>query len=144
CEPKMDDNKVIKLYVNIKEGCSIKVKGAKIHLPEVQTTQLPLIGPPTQSPSNDSTKASSFPDWGYIIIGIVVLIAIAAIIGCTAYYLCKKRQTSKRVLPNVAETKPKSTVSKADVAADIEAPTKETKPNPTPSKAKEVMVETPT
>uniref|UniRef100_A0A914PJQ0 Uncharacterized protein n=1 Tax=Panagrolaimus davidi TaxID=227884 RepID=A0A914PJQ0_9BILA len=79
CEPKMDDNKMIKLYVDIKEGCSIKVKGAKILVPP---TPLPLtVPPPTLSPSKDSAEASSFPDWGYIIIGIVILIAIAAIIG---------------------------------------------------------------
>uniref|UniRef100_A0AC35FDS0 Uncharacterized protein n=1 Tax=Panagrolaimus sp. PS1159 TaxID=55785 RepID=A0AC35FDS0_9BILA len=114
CKPKMDNNKMIKLYVNIKERCSIKVKGAKIHLPASQTTKYPLSEPPPPNSSQeDSAEASSFPDWGYIIIGILVLIAIAAIIGVIVYYLYKKRQTSKRVLPNVAETKPNPTISKA-------------------------------
>uniref|UniRef100_A0A914NZ07 Uncharacterized protein n=1 Tax=Panagrolaimus davidi TaxID=227884 RepID=A0A914NZ07_9BILA len=123
CEPKMDDNKMIKLYVNITKGCSIKVKGAKIHVPEISTTPIPLPQRPGKS-QKDTSEASSFPDWGYIIIEIVILIAIAAIIGFIVYYLYKKHQTSKRVSPNVAETKPKATVSEADIAADVKTPTK--------------------
>uniref|UniRef100_A0A914PPZ5 Uncharacterized protein n=1 Tax=Panagrolaimus davidi TaxID=227884 RepID=A0A914PPZ5_9BILA len=123
CEPKMDDNKMIKLNVDIKEGCSIKVKGAKIHVPKISTTPLPERPSPGTS-QKDTSEASSFPDWGYIIIGIVILIAIAAIIGFIVYYLYKKRRTSKRVTPNVAVTKPNPTVSKADIAADVKTPTK--------------------
>uniref|UniRef100_A0AC35G9H7 Uncharacterized protein n=1 Tax=Panagrolaimus sp. PS1159 TaxID=55785 RepID=A0AC35G9H7_9BILA len=70
---------------------------------------------PTQSPPNDnSAEASSFPDWCYIIIGI------AAIIGCNAFY----KKSSKRASQKPDETKPNPTVSKSDIAADIETPTK--------------------
>uniref|UniRef100_A0A914R9Y7 Uncharacterized protein n=1 Tax=Panagrolaimus davidi TaxID=227884 RepID=A0A914R9Y7_9BILA len=129
CNPKKDEKNMVKLRLSVNEKCPIRVKNAKIYAPEIQpTTPLPLTEPIKNKPANsqkDSLEASSFPIWGYIIIivGIVVLIVIL-IIGFIIFYLYRKRQTSKRFAPNVDETKPKSTVSKAK-DAKIETPSKQ-------------------
>uniref|UniRef100_A0A914PF73 Uncharacterized protein n=1 Tax=Panagrolaimus davidi TaxID=227884 RepID=A0A914PF73_9BILA len=74
---------------------------------------------PTQSPSNDSAEASSFPDWVYAIIFCAIVI-----MGFIVVYFYKKRQSSKRASQKSDEKKPKATVPKSDIAADIETPTK--------------------
>uniref|UniRef100_A0AC35EYI6 Uncharacterized protein n=1 Tax=Panagrolaimus sp. PS1159 TaxID=55785 RepID=A0AC35EYI6_9BILA len=81
CKPKIvGADKMVKLFVNIEDGCSVIVVNAKIHVPSTPTP-LPLTVPaPTQS-SQKGSEASSFPDWGYAIIGIVILIVIL-FIGC--------------------------------------------------------------
>uniref|UniRef100_A0AC35GCF4 Uncharacterized protein n=1 Tax=Panagrolaimus sp. PS1159 TaxID=55785 RepID=A0AC35GCF4_9BILA len=73
CDPKMDDVKMIKLFVDMDPECTIKVKNARIYLPEVTSGESKVS--PTKSLSKDSSEASLFPIWGYIIIivGIVVL-----------------------------------------------------------------------
>uniref|UniRef100_A0A914QLY2 Uncharacterized protein n=1 Tax=Panagrolaimus davidi TaxID=227884 RepID=A0A914QLY2_9BILA len=76
CEPKIVD-KMIKLYVSIDPLCPITVINAKIHAPPTTTTSPTKVPQPAQSPSKDnSAEASSFPDWGYAIIGIALLIVI--------------------------------------------------------------------
>uniref|UniRef100_A0AC35FPC9 Uncharacterized protein n=1 Tax=Panagrolaimus sp. PS1159 TaxID=55785 RepID=A0AC35FPC9_9BILA len=119
CEPKIVD-KMIKLYVSIDSSCPTTVINAKIHAPPTTTTSPTKVPSPTQSP--DSAETSSFPDWGYIILAIAALIVTGAIIGCIAFYVYKKRQSSKRASQKPDETIPKATISKADVAA--ETPTK--------------------
>uniref|UniRef100_A0A914QPK2 Transmembrane protein n=1 Tax=Panagrolaimus davidi TaxID=227884 RepID=A0A914QPK2_9BILA len=113
CEPKIDDDKMIKLFVNINPECTIKVKNARIYVPKVTESK---VLPPPKSPSKDSSEAS-FPIWGYIIIivGIIVLIVIL-IIGFIAYHLYKTHKPSKYIPPNVDEIKSKPTVSNANVA----------------------------
>uniref|UniRef100_A0AC35F2S9 Uncharacterized protein n=1 Tax=Panagrolaimus sp. PS1159 TaxID=55785 RepID=A0AC35F2S9_9BILA len=123
-------------------------KNAKVHVPKTpQSTNLTTNVPPKHSPE-DSTEAS-FPWWGFLIIGIVLLIVVG-VICFIIYRLYKKHQTSKRVsqkadetkplkrvsqkadetkplkrVPQKAdETKPSATVSKADIAADVKTPTK--------------------
>uniref|UniRef100_A0AC35GNU9 Uncharacterized protein n=1 Tax=Panagrolaimus sp. PS1159 TaxID=55785 RepID=A0AC35GNU9_9BILA len=76
--------------------------------------------PPTLSSQKGSAEASSFPDWGYAVIGIVILIVIL-FIGCVVYYLYRKGRTSKRIPPNVDRKQPKSTKAKD---ATVETPTK--------------------
>uniref|UniRef100_A0AC35G9X1 Glycoprotein n=1 Tax=Panagrolaimus sp. PS1159 TaxID=55785 RepID=A0AC35G9X1_9BILA len=80
CNPKVDDNKMIKLHASINPRCYIRVKNAKLHVPIIQTNSTTKGPPPTKLSQEDISEASSFPDWGYIIIGIV-LIVIALIIG---------------------------------------------------------------
>uniref|UniRef100_A0A914PW23 Uncharacterized protein n=1 Tax=Panagrolaimus davidi TaxID=227884 RepID=A0A914PW23_9BILA len=123
CNPKMDDNKMIKLHASINPRCYIKVKNAKLYVPIIPTTSTTKVPSPAKSPQKDTSEAS-FPDWGYIIIGIVILIAIAAIIGFVVFYLYKKRRTSKRASQKPDGTKPKPTVFKADITADVKTPTK--------------------
>uniref|UniRef100_A0A914QRK5 Uncharacterized protein n=1 Tax=Panagrolaimus davidi TaxID=227884 RepID=A0A914QRK5_9BILA len=77
CMPKIAEaDKMVKLFVNIEDGCSVTVTNAKIHAPPATTTSPTKVPSPTQSPPNDSAEASSFPDWGYAIIGIAILIVI--------------------------------------------------------------------
>jgi hypothetical protein len=135
CTPKILDDKIVELYVSIDPSCSIIVKNAKVHIPITPpSTNLTTKVPPKHSPEHP--YEASFPWWGFLIIGIVLLIVVA-VIGFIIYRLYKKRQTSKRILqkadqtkpskcvPQKAdETKPKATVSKADIAADVETPTK--------------------
>uniref|UniRef100_A0A914NZ72 Uncharacterized protein n=1 Tax=Panagrolaimus davidi TaxID=227884 RepID=A0A914NZ72_9BILA len=124
CNPKKDEKNMVKLRLSVNEKCPIRVKNAKIYAPEIlPTTPLPLNEPPPiQSSQKGLAEASSFPHWGYIIIGIAVLIVIL-FIGFIIFYLYRKRQTSKRFSPHVDGTKPKSTVSKAK-DAKIETPLK--------------------
>uniref|UniRef100_A0AC35FEI9 Uncharacterized protein n=1 Tax=Panagrolaimus sp. PS1159 TaxID=55785 RepID=A0AC35FEI9_9BILA len=121
CKPKIVGlDKMIKLYVDIGQGCPVIVINAKIHAPPTTTTSPTKVPSPTQSP--DSAETSSFPDWGYIILATAALIIIGAIIGCIAFYVYKRRQSSIRSSQKPDETKPKATVSKADVPT--ETPTK--------------------
>uniref|UniRef100_A0A914P164 Uncharacterized protein n=1 Tax=Panagrolaimus davidi TaxID=227884 RepID=A0A914P164_9BILA len=112
CMPKIvGSDKMVKLFVDIEDGCSVTVTNAKIHVPPTPTP-LPLtVPPPTQSSQKGSAEASSFPDWGYAVIGIVILIVIL-FIGFVVYYLYRKRQTSKRIPPNVDRKQPQSTKAK--------------------------------
>uniref|UniRef100_A0AC35GF11 Uncharacterized protein n=1 Tax=Panagrolaimus sp. PS1159 TaxID=55785 RepID=A0AC35GF11_9BILA len=110
CQPNIVD-KMIKLYVSIDSSCPITVINAKIHAPPTTTTSPTKVPSPTQSP--DSAETSSFPDWGYIILAIAALIVTGAIIGCIAFYVYKRRQSSKRSSQKPDETIPKATISKA-------------------------------
>uniref|UniRef100_A0A914PDU8 Uncharacterized protein n=1 Tax=Panagrolaimus davidi TaxID=227884 RepID=A0A914PDU8_9BILA len=116
CTPKMVDS-IIELYVYIDPSCSIIVKNAKVHVPIVlSTTKVP---PKHSAEHSKDPYEASFPWWGFLIIGLVLLIVVA-VIGFIMYRLYKKRHTSKCVPQKADETKPRATVSKADV----ETPTK--------------------
>uniref|UniRef100_A0AC35GK57 Uncharacterized protein n=1 Tax=Panagrolaimus sp. PS1159 TaxID=55785 RepID=A0AC35GK57_9BILA len=140
CRPKIvGADKMVKLFVNIEHGCSVTVINAKIHAPPTTTTSTKMP-PPTQSSQKGSAEASPFPDWAYAVIGIVILIVIL-IIGFVVYYLYRKRQTSKRIPPNVDGRKSKSTkakdttvetpIQKNDKNKTIERATTEDIPAPT-------------
>uniref|UniRef100_A0A914PDG4 Uncharacterized protein n=1 Tax=Panagrolaimus davidi TaxID=227884 RepID=A0A914PDG4_9BILA len=118
CDPKMDDNKMIKLFVDIDPECSIKVKNARIYVPEVT-----LKVPSTKSPSKRISETSSFPIWGYIIIAVGIIVLIVILIICfIAYHLYKTHKPSKPIPPNADEIKSKPTASNAKVAI-VETPT---------------------
>uniref|UniRef100_A0AC35GTT7 Uncharacterized protein n=1 Tax=Panagrolaimus sp. PS1159 TaxID=55785 RepID=A0AC35GTT7_9BILA len=127
CEPKMDDNKMIKLYVNIDPECTIKVKNARIYVPKKNAKiDVPKVLSPIKSTPNRTSKdtsETSFPIWGYIIIivGIIVFIVIL-IMGFIAYNLFKTHKPSKDIPPNVDEIKSKPTAFNANVAI-VETPT---------------------
>uniref|UniRef100_A0A914Q0J4 Uncharacterized protein n=1 Tax=Panagrolaimus davidi TaxID=227884 RepID=A0A914Q0J4_9BILA len=121
CTPKVFDDGIIELYISIDRSCSIIVKNAKVHVPVIPSnTTLTTKVPPKHSPEHPSE--SSFPWWGFLIIGIALLIVVA-VIGFVLYRLYKNRQTSKRAPQKADESKPRATVSKADIA-DVETPTK--------------------
>uniref|UniRef100_A0AC35FNL8 Uncharacterized protein n=1 Tax=Panagrolaimus sp. PS1159 TaxID=55785 RepID=A0AC35FNL8_9BILA len=112
CMPKIvGADKMVKLFVNIEDGCSVIVTNAKIHAPPNTTTSTTKMPPPTQSSQKGSAEASPFPDWGYAVIGIVILVVIL-FIGFVVYYLYRKRRTSKRIPPNVDRKQPKTTKAK--------------------------------
>uniref|UniRef100_A0A914QQ27 Uncharacterized protein n=1 Tax=Panagrolaimus davidi TaxID=227884 RepID=A0A914QQ27_9BILA len=80
CDPKMVDGDIIELDVSIGSSCSIIVKNAKV--PEIpKTTSNSTTPKPFLESSSKNSAESSFPDWGFVIIGIALLIVIALIIG---------------------------------------------------------------
>uniref|UniRef100_A0AC34GY67 Uncharacterized protein n=1 Tax=Panagrolaimus sp. ES5 TaxID=591445 RepID=A0AC34GY67_9BILA len=120
CEPNIVGvDKMIKLYVNIDRSCSIRVLNAKVYAPEIPSTPLPSKSKPNDQ-STDPSWTASFP-WWLILIIVLVVIAVVLGIGGLAYYLYKKRQSSK--IPPPTEVVPKPTVTNASVAT-LETPSK--------------------
>uniref|UniRef100_A0A914QYJ2 Uncharacterized protein n=1 Tax=Panagrolaimus davidi TaxID=227884 RepID=A0A914QYJ2_9BILA len=76
CTPKMVDN-IIELYVSIGPLCSIIVKNAKVHVPITPTSTTKV--PPKHSAEHEDSSEASFPWWGFLIIGIALLIVVAVI-----------------------------------------------------------------
>uniref|UniRef100_A0A914P6P1 Uncharacterized protein n=1 Tax=Panagrolaimus davidi TaxID=227884 RepID=A0A914P6P1_9BILA len=148
CDPKMVDGDIIELDVSIGTSCSIIVKNAKVPEIPTSTSSTKVPAKPSHESSSKNSEAS-FPDWGYVIIGIAILIVIV-LIGLFVFYRYKKRQSSKRIPPKVEEIKPpKPTVSKDDIP-NVETPTKKdddleaakVKPSQMPKKEKKEKTKT--
>uniref|UniRef100_A0A914Y772 Uncharacterized protein n=1 Tax=Panagrolaimus superbus TaxID=310955 RepID=A0A914Y772_9BILA len=76
CKPKIDGlEKMIKLYVDIDASCPIKVKNAKIHVPDV-----PTANPLSNSTTDNEFSTASVPVWA-IVIMVLGGIAVILIIG---------------------------------------------------------------
>uniref|UniRef100_A0AC35G9B5 Uncharacterized protein n=1 Tax=Panagrolaimus sp. PS1159 TaxID=55785 RepID=A0AC35G9B5_9BILA len=68
CRPKIvGADKMVKLFVNIEDGCPVTVMNAKIHAPPTTTASPTKMPPQIQSSLKGSAEASSFPDWGYAV-----------------------------------------------------------------------------